>query len=180
MQRPRRWLRSSAGRLGSITRRRRTRTGPGVAAISGQRDRCATAATRTHLAGENGDRPSGHRGDDREQRLFECEGENGARLAPSLSELAHGLHRGSRVLGGVESSGDQFRGAGDRSAADLVLGRYVRTALQCIVGGLMGALRLEPFLGVIRHLGYPDYFMTILGVGYVLAGLPFSHRGSAT
>jgi hypothetical protein len=35
----------------------------------------------------------------------------------------------------------------------------------------MGALRLEPFLGVVRHLGYPDYFMTILGVGYVLAGV---------
>jgi hypothetical protein len=35
----------------------------------------------------------------------------------------------------------------------------------------MGALRLEPFLGVTRHLGYPDYFMTILGVSYVLAGL---------
>src|SRR5688500_17281764 len=45
------------------------------------------------------------------------------------------------------------------------------TAFQCLVGGMMGALRLEPFLGVIRHLGYPDYFMTILGVGYVLAGL---------
>jgi hypothetical protein len=36
---------------------------------------------------------------------------------------------------------------------------------------MMGALRLEPFVRVIRHLGYPDYFMTILGVGYVLAGL---------
>ena len=35
----------------------------------------------------------------------------------------------------------------------------------------MGALRLEPFLGVIRHLGYPGYFMTILGLSYVLAGL---------
>ncbi len=35
----------------------------------------------------------------------------------------------------------------------------------------MGALRLEPFLGIIRHLGYPDYFMTILGISYVLAGL---------
>jgi len=35
----------------------------------------------------------------------------------------------------------------------------------------MGGLRLEPFLGVIRHLGYPDYFMTILGLSYVLAGL---------
>ena len=35
----------------------------------------------------------------------------------------------------------------------------------------MGALRLEPFLSVIRHLGYPDYFMTILGISYVLAGL---------
>src|ERR671913_11566 len=43
--------------------------------------------------------------------------------------------------------------------------------VQCIVGGMMGALRLEPFLGVIRHLGYPDYFITILGDSYVLAGL---------
>ena len=35
----------------------------------------------------------------------------------------------------------------------------------------MGALRLPPFIGVIIHLGYPPYFMTILGVSYVLAGL---------
>ncbi len=44
-------------------------------------------------------------------------------------------------------------------------------ASECVVGGVMGALRLPPFIGVIRHLGYPAYFMTILGVWYVLAGL---------
>jgi uncharacterized membrane protein YphA (DoxX/SURF4 family) len=35
----------------------------------------------------------------------------------------------------------------------------------------MGALRLPPFIGIIQHLGYPPYFMTILGVWYVLAGV---------
>ena len=42
---------------------------------------------------------------------------------------------------------------------------------ECIVGGVMGALRLQPFFGIIEHLGYPAYFMTIIGVWYVLAGL---------
>jgi hypothetical protein len=40
-------------------------------------------------------------------------------------------------------------------------------AVECFVGGVMGALRLEPFKGVVTHLGYPLYFMTILGVCYV-------------
>ena len=44
-------------------------------------------------------------------------------------------------------------------------------ATECIVGGIMGALQLPPFIGVIKHLGYPAYFMTILGVSYVLAGV---------
>src|SRR6266700_4184118 len=44
-------------------------------------------------------------------------------------------------------------------------------ATECIVGGIMGAFQLPPFIGVIRHLGYPAYFMTILGVWYVLAGV---------
>jgi uncharacterized membrane protein YphA (DoxX/SURF4 family) len=35
----------------------------------------------------------------------------------------------------------------------------------------MGALRLQPFIGIITHLGYPSYFMTVLGIWYVLAGL---------
>lgn len=26
---------------------------------------------------------------------------------------------------------------------------------ECLVGGVMGALRLPPFIGVITHLGYP-------------------------
>src|SRR5262245_36442825 len=44
-------------------------------------------------------------------------------------------------------------------------------AIECVVGGVMGGLRMQPFLGIIGHLGYPSYFMSILGVWYVLAGL---------
>ena len=44
-------------------------------------------------------------------------------------------------------------------------------ATECVVGGVMGALRLSPFIEIIGHLGYPAYFMTILGVWYVLAGV---------
>jgi hypothetical protein len=35
----------------------------------------------------------------------------------------------------------------------------------------MGALRLQPFIGIVEHLRYPAYFMTILGIWYVLAGV---------
>src|SRR2546428_210816 len=44
-------------------------------------------------------------------------------------------------------------------------------ATECVVGGMMGALRLPPFIGIIEHLGYPAYFMTIIGVWYILAGV---------
>jgi uncharacterized membrane protein YphA (DoxX/SURF4 family) len=44
-------------------------------------------------------------------------------------------------------------------------------ATECIVGGIMGALRMEPFIAVATHLGYPAYFMTIIGVWYVCAGI---------
>ena len=42
---------------------------------------------------------------------------------------------------------------------------------ECFAGGVMGALRLAPFTRVVTHLGYPLYFMTILGVCYVAAGV---------
>ena len=35
----------------------------------------------------------------------------------------------------------------------------------------MGGLRRPPFIGIMEHLGYPAYVMTILGVWYVLAGV---------
>jgi uncharacterized membrane protein len=44
-------------------------------------------------------------------------------------------------------------------------------ALECFVGGVMGALRLQPFSGIMEHLAYPAYLMTILGVWYVLGGI---------
>jgi DoxX-like family len=43
-------------------------------------------------------------------------------------------------------------------------------ATECLVGGVMGALQLSPFRDTAIHLGYPAYFMSILGVWYVLAG----------
>jgi caffeoyl-CoA O-methyltransferase len=43
--------------------------------------------------------------------------------------------------------------------------------LECEVGGIMGGLRLQPFLGTIQHLGYPTYFMTIHTIWYILGGL---------
>jgi hypothetical protein len=44
-------------------------------------------------------------------------------------------------------------------------------ALECGVGGVMGALQLPPFSGIMKHLGYPTFFMTIIGVWYILAAL---------
>jgi uncharacterized membrane protein YphA (DoxX/SURF4 family) len=35
----------------------------------------------------------------------------------------------------------------------------------------MGALQRPPFIGIMKHLGYPDYVMTIVGVWYVLGGV---------
>jgi uncharacterized membrane protein YphA (DoxX/SURF4 family) len=44
-------------------------------------------------------------------------------------------------------------------------------ALECGVGGVMGALRLPPFSEIMSHLGYPAYFMTIIGLWYMLAAV---------
>jgi uncharacterized membrane protein YphA (DoxX/SURF4 family) len=44
-------------------------------------------------------------------------------------------------------------------------------AAECLGGGVMGALQLPPFRDTATHLGYPVYFMSILGVWYISAGL---------
>ena len=44
-------------------------------------------------------------------------------------------------------------------------------ATECIVGGVLGIVRYRPYAGFLQHLGYPIYFMTIIGVWYMLAGL---------
>lgn len=44
-------------------------------------------------------------------------------------------------------------------------------ALECLVGGIMGALQRPTFIDIMKHLGYPDYVMTIIGVWYVLGGV---------
>jgi uncharacterized membrane protein YphA (DoxX/SURF4 family) len=44
-------------------------------------------------------------------------------------------------------------------------------ATECLAGGVMGALQLSPFRDTATHLGYPTYFMSILGIWYVSAGV---------
>jgi predicted cation transporter len=44
-------------------------------------------------------------------------------------------------------------------------------ALVMVGGGMSDALRTESALLVMRHLGYPDYFSTILGVAQVLGAI---------
>ncbi len=44
-------------------------------------------------------------------------------------------------------------------------------ALECVVGGLMGALRLPLFAEIMEHLDYPNYFMSVIGIWYALAGV---------
>jgi uncharacterized membrane protein YphA (DoxX/SURF4 family) len=44
-------------------------------------------------------------------------------------------------------------------------------ALECGVGGVMGALRLPPFSGIMKHLGYPAFFMSIISVWYILGAV---------
>lgn len=43
--------------------------------------------------------------------------------------------------------------------------------LECFIGGVMGALRMPPFNGIMDRLGYPPYLMTIIGVSYLVAGV---------
>jgi DoxX-like family len=40
-----------------------------------------------------------------------------------------------------------------------------------VIGGLMAILRWRPYAEILRHLGYPEYFMSIIGVWYTLAGV---------
>lgn len=50
---------------------------------------------------------------------------------------------------------------------------WIATAVlgtECIVGGVMGTLQMLPFLDTATHLGYPTYFMSILGAWYISAG----------
>jgi uncharacterized membrane protein YphA (DoxX/SURF4 family) len=44
-------------------------------------------------------------------------------------------------------------------------------ATECFVGGIMGLLRVSPFVSIMHRLGYPTYLTTILGVSYLLAGI---------
>jgi uncharacterized membrane protein YphA (DoxX/SURF4 family) len=68
---------------------------------------------------------------------------------------------------------DDFAGCA-ASSRSRTIAYWVTTgllALECGVGGVMGALRLPPFSEIMKHLGYPTFFMTIIGVWYILGAL---------
>jgi uncharacterized membrane protein YphA (DoxX/SURF4 family) len=44
-------------------------------------------------------------------------------------------------------------------------------AAEFAVGGMMDILRLPPFIGIMKHLGYPTYFSMIIGVWKVLGAV---------
>jgi uncharacterized membrane protein YphA (DoxX/SURF4 family) len=50
-------------------------------------------------------------------------------------------------------------------AATFVLG------MEGIVGGVLALIRWSPYAGIMQHLGYPAYLMTIVGVAYMVAGV---------
>lgn len=43
--------------------------------------------------------------------------------------------------------------------------------LTALAAGVMDVLHLEPLFGLLRHLGYPSYFATVLGVWKIIGGL---------
>jgi hypothetical protein len=49
-------------------------------------------------------------------------------------------------------------------------GTTVVLATECLVGGVLGALRWPPYAALLGRLGFPPYVMTVLGVCYGLAG----------
>jgi uncharacterized membrane protein YphA (DoxX/SURF4 family) len=64
------------------------------------------------------------------------------------------------------------------SSADSSRGRAIAywlttliLGIEGVVGGTLALIRWPAYAEIIRHLGYPDYLMTILGVWYALAGL---------
>jgi uncharacterized membrane protein len=68
----------------------------------------------------------------------------------------------------------ELAGWAERASSLHTVGYWVMTAIlatECLVGGVMGALRMEPFIGIATHLGFPPYFMTLLGIFYMLAGV---------
>ena len=44
-------------------------------------------------------------------------------------------------------------------------------ATECLGGGVAGMVQVSPFLDTATHLGYPAYFMSILGAWYASAGI---------
>jgi uncharacterized membrane protein len=58
-----------------------------------------------------------------------------------------------------------------RSRAMTYWGSTLLLGTEGIVGGVLALIRFPAYTGIITHLGYPRYFMSIIGVWYTLAGL---------
>ncbi|HSU39738.1 MAG TPA: DoxX family protein [Polyangiaceae bacterium] len=44
-------------------------------------------------------------------------------------------------------------------------------AVACLFGGILWTLHAQPFIRIMLRLGYPEYFMSILGPAYLAAGV---------
>ena len=53
----------------------------------------------------------------------------------------------------------------------------VALTAECLIGGLLGAAQYPPYAGFLTQLGYPLYFMVIIGVWYMLAGAAVAAPG---
>jgi len=61
--------------------------------------------------------------------------------------------------------------APSRSRAIAYWGSTLLLGTEGIVGGVLALIRYPAYVGILTHLGYPLYFMTIIGVWYTLAGV---------
>jgi uncharacterized membrane protein YphA (DoxX/SURF4 family) len=71
-------------------------------------------------------------------------------------------------------SRSELAGSSSAMTKGRTIGYWIVTvflAVECFVGGVIGAFRMPPFDGIMNRLGYPPYLMTILGVSYLLAGV---------
>jgi uncharacterized membrane protein YphA (DoxX/SURF4 family) len=65
----------------------------------------------------------------------------------------------------------QINNAASRSRTIVYWTATLLLGTEVIVGGVLALIRYPPYVAVLGHLGYPLYFMTIIGVWYTLAGV---------
>jgi hypothetical protein len=65
----------------------------------------------------------------------------------------------------------QINNAASRSRTIVYWAATLLLGTEGIVGGVLALIQYPPYVAVLGQLGYPLYFMTIIGVWYTLAGV---------